>query len=102
MFAKPMAVAVFGWGNRAGVVFLWGLESGRPRETSPRRNTAHAPVWFAGKLAAHEQGGGGQLRADTPGACVWLINMPALPYIKLLVVTLRQAWFNFRGCNKRL
>jgi hypothetical protein len=34
-------------------------------------NTAHAPVWFAGKLAAHDSGGGGQLRADAPGACAW-------------------------------
>jgi hypothetical protein len=28
--------------------------------------------------------------------------MPVLPYIKLLVVTARTAWFNFRGWKKRL
>jgi hypothetical protein len=28
-------------------------------------------------------------------------NMPAWPYLTLLVVTLRRAWFNFHGCNKR-
>ncbi|MEI7534974.1 MAG: hypothetical protein WCK57_11445 [Verrucomicrobiae bacterium] len=29
-------------------------------------------------------------------------KMPVLPYITLLVVTARAAWFNFRGWKKRL
>jgi len=28
-------------------------------------------------------------------------NMAALPYLQFLVVTVRNAWFNFRACNKR-
>ena len=28
-------------------------------------------------------------------------KMPALPYLQLLVVTARAAWFNFRGWKKR-
>jgi hypothetical protein len=40
-------------------------------------------------------------RTNVARACNLKIIMPVLPYIKLLVVTARAAWFNFRGWNKR-
>jgi hypothetical protein len=42
----------------------------------------------------------GSGRMDKARACNLKI-MPVLPYIKLLVVTARAAWFNFRGWKKR-
>jgi hypothetical protein len=39
-------------------------------------------------------------RIDEARACNRKI-MPVLPYIALLVVTARTAWFNFRGWKKR-
>jgi hypothetical protein len=52
------------------------------------------------------KGGGGQLRLGRCGACgsclaVAIKNMPVFPYLNLLVVTARVAWFNFRGWKKR-
>jgi hypothetical protein len=55
------------------------------------------------EIASRQQGGGGQLRlADRARARFrWKTDMSALPFINLLVVTLRAAWFNFRGWKKR-
>jgi hypothetical protein len=72
-----------------------------------RRSATHAPDRFACDLhvieATKEVGdqiAAGSVMARAGGLGCWKI-MSYEPFIKLLVVTLRAAWFNFRGWNKR-
>jgi hypothetical protein len=90
----------FGWGTmrlrkQVGICF-----HGRAEATVEEHDACARR--FDRNLATHELGGGGQLRLNVGGARAGAKkNMTALPLINLLVVTVRTAWFNFRGWNKR-
>jgi hypothetical protein len=71
------------------------------------KNTTHAPAGFvcstyraSTKEVAINCGWVGVARAGR-GLTMGIKIMPVFPYLNLLVVTARAAWFNFRGWKKR-
>jgi hypothetical protein len=80
-----------------GLCFGWGTGG---------KNTTHAPAGFIRRTnrasikgVAINCGWVGEARAGR--VCDGNKIMPVLPYLNLLVVTARTAWFNFRGWKKR-
>ena len=56
---------------------MWGLETESAFIVEAQGgNTTHAPCEFAGKLAAHDQGGGGQLLSDVS----WRVRVPTVNF----------------------
>jgi len=88
-------------GNRDAGGILWGHESARRRLKLKEEHDACARrvgLRLDCALRRCQSPAAGPVAAR---AGVFGKHMPAFTMIQVLVVTLRAAWFNFRGCNKR-
>jgi hypothetical protein len=79
---------------------LWRLESVADIAGCQGGNTTHAPAGFACGLTAL-QGGVSHLRLESAWRVREFYFMTTFAMLKVLVVTLRSVWFNFRGWKKR-
>ena len=78
----------------------WGTVSCLSTLKLEERNARARRVWLKFEPRMKKEMAVGFRRMDEARACN--LKMPGLPYITLLVVTARAAWFNFRGWKKRL
>ena len=70
---------------------MWGLETESAFIVEAQGgNTTHAPCEFAGKLAAHDQGGGGQLLSDVS----WRVRVPTVNFYLQVASVSRVGFFS--------